>query len=285
MECSLTDGARTRGAEAVRDLREREQPLAARKVAESVRPLLRDLRHGSRGFSQRDVIDMLQAAVRHGVVVETRRAELRRCLEKKIGAELVAALPVYRGPAYSACEAEVVDALAAYIEELVGKGFLGYVIYRGEGGVAAYSYRLHRVTPSWWTCGWITAQTLLAWDPDAPFGQRKTYADIARVWGRALRVNEEHVHHLQRMSEVPLGHRDSHLVPAPSHVGRFRSGLLGWAYRYLHLMSGTIVEEEIHVCDERRELLRSTILRTLKDSPAIVFGDVVLAGWSSDDLR
>lgn len=277
-------------ADLLREERRGERATAARAAAESLRPVFTAL-HPDRSipwtfgwdFRARVAIEFLQEAARRAVVVESRRRSLRESLEAQVGVVLSASMRERCGPSATENGPAIVDALVRYVESLVAEGFLGFVVYRGAGATGAYAYPLRRVTPRWWSWGRLWETVMVREDPQAPEGQRVTYQKIARAWGKAEFVTEAHVHHLREMSEAPLNDFRG-WTAAPRRVRLLCREIPGVVGPFLRVITGKIIEEEVHVRDERTQWLTSTVIKTWKDSPAIVMGDVVLAGWSSDEV-
>lgn len=263
----------------------------ARQVANRFRPIIRqvlgleELGERPRRWAGENVTEFLNQCIRQSIVVDAAGSETRACLQKETFRQLQ---PVYQGPVLVGEDPvrhreAVADALAQHVEQLVLGGFLGTVVYQ-EGTTGAYSYVLRRVIVPWWATAREVGRVDSV-DRMAPHGERATYRLIAKMRGTVRHVTEVHVHHLRDLAQTTY---QEFTGPVPIRVVELQREASTWLRmfdRHLRVLTGTIVEEEIHLRDERTQELRSKVVKTWKDSPAIVLGDLVLAGWSSDDLK
>ncbi len=180
--------------------------------------------------------------------------------------------------AFHAHRTRVIDAIASYASELVSHGLLGFTME--SDSAPAYSYTLHtmELDPAVFT----SKQTVTV-NPTAPEGQRTTYTTRSKGSGTARHVTAEHVHHLGADAQtVPF---DRTRVKLPQRVAAFKRQLPPWVTPYLTLTTGTITREEVHERDQYHTQWQSdVIISQWKASPALVLGEIVLAGWSDSDF-
>lgn len=266
---------------------------AGPSVAASVRELLPDLhgRSGSGKFFQ-ELLECFRKAVFASVEVSR--------VEEKAGsplapyndatwAEAAAWLRPPEEPHWANFAPDVpilspaaLDSLAGHAGALVAGRHLGYVIYQVAGGTAAYSYILRRVTIPPRAGRGRPSSPLVASRPAAPLGERNLYGSPEKFSGKMRIVREEHVHHLRDAREVSL---ETYQRPFPARVELLLYQLPEWIRPSLRVIEGTIVQEEVYGLDEEtQEVVLTRVTETWKASPALVLGDLVLTGWSSDDL-
>jgi len=257
--------------------------------------------------SGEEIHSCFETAVRSNIIVAVRDEDLRADMEEYAWRDVRGTIPPLvvpsiEAPSSSSWEMEIpladetrvwdayggipalarkqmTAALATCVEALVRDGHLGYVLYR-DGERAAYSYVLRQVRVP----GVSTSERVdcIADDPSAPTGRRKTYARTRRWEGEVVRVAEEHVHHLRGVHEGPL---QAFRGAVPRRVEVLRSILPEWFTPALRVMHGIIIQEEVYERDEgTMRILSERIVHMWKDSPAVQCGDLVLTGWSSDDL-
>lgn len=156
--------------------------------------------------------------------------------------------------------------IAHFAALLMKKQFLGYVLYRDpETGTAAYCYYRHR-------------HDLSGYGEEVPPDGGKI---VAHATGRKRK--ELYLHTLRDMREVPLTEFSERL---PERVAAYRQQIPEWVAPHLRVLSGTIVQEDVHLLGEetKREQWETSRL-VPKHSPAYTLGDLVLTGWCEDDLQ
>jgi hypothetical protein len=239
-----------------------------------------------------EIVSVFHVAVEQSIVVFSPYDDFREALVDRKCAEFCARHRPFRAPKrpesagtdpawYAHALRGMAEAVSRYVEKLVADGWLGFVLYRSDTA-AAYSYMLRRLT--------VRRDTLRSFskrlpeDSSAPVGKRVTYQDWQRYEEDVTHVTEEHVHHLRNVSDVPFTtYRDAMM---PRRVRELRERIPEWLRGHLRVMAGTIVQEEIYGRDERTERSeRCELLREYKASPAVRLGNLVLVGWSSDDLK
>lgn len=296
-----TEARESVSVQAIWEARREEQVTAAERVAEGLLPLLTKMvAEFTVGHSIRAAESMLartfRQAVGHNVVLTEPGGASSAVYSvprwhdcRRPPAEYVP-LPDPLDPDHQKAKAQVAAAVASYAGELLRSGELGFVVYRGEAGTAAYTYCLRRVYLAPGTVpgtpvkqeGSSLRWDVVADDPDAPEGERRIYGDLEVIDGQCRIVKEQHVHHLRRVRERELIHfRDS----KPLRVTRLLATLPQLVLPHLRVIEGTIVQEEEYGLDEDTgRIVATRIAKTWKDSPAVTLGDLVLTGWSSDDL-
>lgn len=169
--------------------------------------------------------------------------------------------------------------VAKRVERLLDSCLLGYILYR-DGTAGGYSYVLRRVLIQEGSFHGTEHSTTL--DESKPWGERHSYTLRERTTLNATCVTEEHAHHLKDMSEVPCA---DFCEPMPRRLTEFLGTIPPWLRAHLRVMRGTIIEE--HLDARHPETLIWEKVRVLRDekwSPALFLGDVVLRGWSEDDI-
>jgi hypothetical protein len=242
------------------------------RVAGSVRQPLQSLleQHSLQEFT-----GFLASCPRHSIFVSGARGNLRLRTDReaKEWAAVQRLLPSFQSASDST------RAVAEFVAELVRLGFLGFV-QSHEGTRAVYCYPLRRVALT------INKQTpestrKVREDASAPFGQRVEYRTGSRVEGRSEHTLEEHVHHLENVTETPL---TAFVKPVPERVAALIRSVPEWLRPSLRVIEGDIVQEEVHRRGSYETKWETEVAQTWKASPAIALGDLVLVGWSQDDL-
>lgn len=268
--------------------RESDTPSAAERVSGGLVGLLTKLLEEDSQQRSLDCSEFLSAALRLRTVVSTNEecpaAVIGRPLwfggdVQSAGSETHPASP--GRPRLAAEPRELAESLVAHIEGLIRGGELGYVLYRGARGAWGYSYVLHLVKVSVRRFTDLGRDREISFDKAAPLGKRRTYAGEVELQGEASLLREEHVHHLRGAKAAALSKWKGR---APWRVGELLKVVPDWIRPHLQLIEGKIIEEEIHTTELRTGTVMLTKRRVWKDSPALVLGDLVLAGWSSDDL-
>lgn len=302
----MHDHAASLGSAPVRsfwEARQEEQVTAAARVVEGLKPLLTEmirqrvdqLRHVNGGaecdllrYTEEACAVSFRLAVQHNVTVSLSGRKpivLRHPPEWPGRSGTVApyeSVPNLAGGDSGAASEWLASALAAYAGQLVRSGDLGIVVYRGDDGTAAYTYSLRRMQISADAAVEDGGSKVIAEDPGAPDKERKTYAKLEHIAGEARIIKAEHVHHLRGATEVPL---PDFRGQKPLRVETLLTALPPWVLPHLHVLEGTIVQEEEYGLDEETgRIVVTRVVKTWKMSPAITLGDLVLTGWSSDDL-
>lgn len=173
----------------------------------------------------------------------------------------------------------VANTLASYIVDMVDAGLLGFVMERA-GNRIAYTYviRAAEISPS----SVKQHPTTVLFKPQEPLGSRRIHTTTTEAEGQSRHATEEHVHHLADSQTVPLG---TATCPLPQRLVEFRRIIPSWLFPFLTVTEGTIVQEEVHTRDEYQTQWQTTVSTVIKASPAICFGDLVLAGWSDTDFE
>lgn len=244
----------------------------AKRVAECVRQPLQSL---LREQSVEGIAGFLASCPRHSIFVSGAGGNilLRADREAKEWAALQRLLPSSH-PSWDSLQA-----VTEFVAELVRLGFLGFVQSQ-KGSRAVYCYPLRRVVLT------IDKQTpestrKVSEDASAPFGQRVEYRTGSRVEGRSEHTLEEHVHHLENVTETPL---TAFVKPVPERVAALIRSVPEWVRPSLRVIEGDIVLEEVHRRESYETQWQTEVAQTWKASPAIALGDLVLVGWSQDDL-
>ena len=302
---------RTDTLERVREDHGRRRCSAPQQVAESVRPIVETMLRkritelvrarkwilstelkGELVRAAREIVECLRAAVACSIVVSADQS-IKAEFQKTAWEALLEVLPEYDEPAVcvaafpaESADSRLIVALAAeiarYAGSLVERGLLGFIVYRA-GGKGAYSYLLRRTTVLTDEMHIVEEERQTGYDPRAPYGQRITYTSIVDHQGVVRHVTEEHVHHLRDWRDACLS--STYLVRMAPWARRVRDVIPPWIARHVQMVTGTIVEEEVHELDPVTNTWSlPRVAHVWKGSPAFRFGDLVLTGWSSSDL-
>lgn len=302
--------------EQLRLLRQRERPTAAQRTAERLQPILERLLErrvadclsvaqvdGGERIAQpptpwsclcdaaTGVAAIFHTAVEQSVTVVSPYPDVRALLLGKKLQELRANLPPFHLPSRPAPGdtsvagvrdvRSMVEAVSRYAETLIKDGWLGCVLYQDETA-AGYSYILRRLT----VAGDVRIRKItvaVGVDRSAPRGEQVTGEEWEYFWANVAHTAEEHVHHLSTVSDLPLA---TYRGAVPKRVHVLHERIPKWVLPHLRVMEGTSFPEEVYVRDEKTEVVvHEKFIREYKYDPAVRLGDVVLAGWSSDELK
>jgi hypothetical protein len=181
---------------------------------------------------------------------------------------------------YAAARDRMVEGLVVLTEQFVACGLLGRRIYdsAAPSSHGAYSFILRHVEEQ------ESRQSSFrqtARDPQAPFGQRRTWEHSVHSRHRQVHSTVERVHFLEGMSLLSF---ENYAKKLPLWARRLKTTIPEWMKPELQVVEGTIVREEISVLDEYTRAWETKTVTVSKSSPAIVLADLVLAGWSNEDL-
>lgn len=183
--------------------------------------------------------------------------------------------------AYTQARDAVVDGLVTDATQFLENGLLGRVIRDPDAPAnhGAYSFVLRRVQETVQTSSTPWKETVH--DANAPWGERRTCERTTdrHHWERHL--TEEHVHYLENQSLSPF---ETYTKKLPSWAQQLRKTIPAWVAPELQVVEGTIIREETSILDDYSREWQTTSVEVQKMSPAIVLGDLVLTGWSDEDL-
>lgn len=274
-----------------------EEQLAAHTL--TARPCIKkliydaasDLAHLARQTVHASVVIKASSQTRSQDLAKAKRAVIEKLLptfkSSRVPYDLVLPKPVtlaelraHRG--YSEAREAAVRSLVDDATQLVECGLLGRRIYDRTAAAnhGAYSYILRHVTESLEVSSTPWKET--GYDPKAPLGSRRTMqrAKKRHAWERNL--TEQHVHHLENISLSPFA---TYTKSLPSWAQPLRKIVPTWVKPDVQVIEGKIVREEVSILDNYTREWESTVVEQEKLSPAIVLGDLVLAGWSDQDLQ
>lgn len=185
--------------------------------------------------------------------------------------------------AYTQARDAVVDGLVTDVTQFLENGLLGRVIRDPDAPAnhGAYSFVLRRVQETVHTSSTPWKETVH--DANAPLGERRTFT-FERTTDRHHRerhLTEEHVHYLENQSLSPF---ETYTKKLPPWAQQLRKTIPDWVAPELQVVEGTIVREETSILNDYSREWATTIVEVWKMSPAIVLGDLVLTGWSDEDL-